>query len=62
MFGMKIVIGLSKGSSKSYALSAENGKRRVSFTRIDQVRMAYIVRARDVHIKLPKSLVREGRL
>ncbi len=37
---MKIVIGLSKGSSKSYALSAVTGKARVSFAKTDRGKTA----------------------
>ena len=40
IFGMKIVIGLSRESGKSYAPSAAYGKLRASFTRIFQVEMA----------------------
>ena len=40
IFGMKTGIGLSKGTNKSYAPRAANGRWRVNSTRIDQVKTA----------------------
>ena len=56
IYDLKTVIGPSRGSKRSFAVNAANGRTRVSFTRTDQAKMASIARARSVHLKLPANL------
>lgn len=55
---MRIVIGSSMASKRSYAPSAEGGRRRVSFTKIVREQTDYSGGARNVYTNQPKSLLR----
>ena len=59
---LKIVIGSSRGSKRSCALSAESGKKRASITSKSQAKMACRLVVRNVPTKLPINRIRETRL